>query len=154
MIIYQILNRRLSLKQTKNHLKDFFSAIQEKLSKTKFQLEVESGAAQGAMLGIGVIKQYKMGGFPEDGLFFANHNELVGGFSNGKTAVANNEQITQGIAQAVAPAVYNAVVSAMQSTQRGNSDVIVNIDGKQVFKAVQRQANDYTAQTGLSPFNI
>lgn len=31
----------------------------------------------------------------------ANHGELVGQFANGKTAVANNEQITDGIATAV-----------------------------------------------------
>ena len=46
-------------------------------------------------------RSYAMGGFPEDGLFMANHNELVGQFSNGKTAVANNKQITEGIKQAV-----------------------------------------------------
>lgn len=45
------------------------------------------------------IPRLKDGGFPdgEDGLFFANHNELVGKFSNGKTAAANNEQIVDGI---------------------------------------------------------
>ena len=37
-----------------------------------------------------LIPQYKKGGFPEDGLFYANHTELVGKFSNGQTAVANN----------------------------------------------------------------
>ena len=31
----------------------------------------------------------------------ANHNELVGQFSNGKTAVANNAQIVEGIRQGV-----------------------------------------------------
>lgn len=44
---------------------------------------------------------FKDGGFPEDGFFFANHNELVGQFSNGRTAVANNEQIIEGIAEGV-----------------------------------------------------
>lgn len=44
---------------------------------------------------------FATGGFPEDGLFFANHNELVGKFTNGKTAVANNEQIVSGIASGV-----------------------------------------------------
>lgn len=44
---------------------------------------------------------YAQGGFPEDGLFMANHNELVGQFSNGKTAVANNAQIVEGIRQGV-----------------------------------------------------
>ena len=42
--------------------------------------------------------------FYEDGLFYANHNELVGQFNNGKTAVANNEQIIEGIAGGVASA--------------------------------------------------
>lgn len=43
------------------------------------------------------IPRFATGGFPEDGLFMANHGELVGKFSNGKTAVANNEQIVAGI---------------------------------------------------------
>ena len=43
------------------------------------------------------IPRFATGGFPEDGLFMANHGELVGKFSNGKTAVANNEQIVEGI---------------------------------------------------------
>lgn len=43
------------------------------------------------------IPRFATGGFPEDGLFMANHGELVGQFSNGKTAVANNEQIVEGI---------------------------------------------------------
>lgn len=49
------------------------------------------------------IPRLKDGGFPdgEDGLFFANHNELVGKFSNGKTAVANNDQIVEGIRSGV-----------------------------------------------------
>lgn len=47
------------------------------------------------------VSKYATGGFQEDGLFMANHNELVGKFSNGKTAVANNRQIADGIAIAV-----------------------------------------------------
>ena len=53
---------------------------------------------------LGRIQTYQEGGFPEDGLFYANHNELVGQFSNGKTAVANNEQIVEGIRGGVASA--------------------------------------------------
>lgn len=63
------------------------------------------------------ISAYSVGGFPEDGLFLTNHGELVGKFSNGKTAVANNEQITQGIADAIYPAVYNAVSAAMRNNK-------------------------------------
>ncbi|MBE7091741.1 MAG: hypothetical protein E7365_00965 [Clostridiales bacterium] len=49
------------------------------------------------------IPRLKDGGFPdgEDGLFYANHNELVGKFSNGRTAVANNDQIVDGIRSGV-----------------------------------------------------
>lgn len=49
------------------------------------------------------IPRLKDGGFPdgEDGLFYANHNELVGQFSNGRTAVANNDQIVDGIRSGV-----------------------------------------------------
>ena len=43
------------------------------------------------------IPRFATGGFPEDGLFMANHGEMVGKFSNGKTAVANNSQIVEGI---------------------------------------------------------
>ena len=50
------------------------------------------------------IGKYATGGFPEDGLFMANHNELIGKFTNGKTAVANNEQIVSGIAKGVSEA--------------------------------------------------
>ena len=46
------------------------------------------------------VPQYSTGGFPEDGLFMANHTELVGQFTNGKTAVANNEMIVAGIEEA------------------------------------------------------
>lgn len=143
----------VSVKSDNSSMSSLKSKIGEMFSKMQIELSTETVGGK-LLASFKKIAGFKTGGFPEDGLFFANHNELVGQFSNGKTAVANNEQITQGIAQAVAPAVYSAVVSAMQNTQRGNSDVVVNIDGKQVFKAVQRQANDYTAQTGLSPFNI
>ena len=47
-----------------------------------------------------LIPKYSVGGFPEDGLFMANHNELVGKFSDGKTAVANNLDIQKGIEDA------------------------------------------------------
>ena len=47
-----------------------------------------------------LIPKYSVGGFPEDGLFMANHNELVGQFSDGRTAVANNLDIQKGIENA------------------------------------------------------
>jgi len=44
---------------------------------------------------------FASGGFPEDGWFRANHEELIGKFDNGRTVVANNQQITEGISSAV-----------------------------------------------------
>ncbi len=54
-----------------------------------------------AEISLGRIEGFSSGGFPEDGLFMANHGELVGKFSNGRTAVANNEQIIEGIKRGV-----------------------------------------------------
>lgn len=79
------------------------------------------------------IGEFATGGFPEDGLFFANHNELVGKFSNGATAVANNEQIVEGIKQ--------GVLEAMLQSGSGNIQVI--IDGQEVAKIVERDMNGH-----------
>lgn len=82
-----------------------------------------------------VSKQYSYasGGFPEDGFFFANHTELVGKFSNGQTAVANNQDIQQGI--------YEAVLSAMRESG-GNQGVVVNLDGYKLAEIVTKRQNN------------
>lgn len=96
------------------------------------------------------LHAYATGGFPEDGLFFANHNELVGKFSNGRTAVANNEQIVEGIKAGV----YDAVISAMANTNGGNVTVVLQGDADGLFRVVQNKANNYTQQTGQPAFII
>lgn len=101
---------------------------------------------------IRIPRAYATGGFPEDGFFFANHNEMVGKFSNGKTAVANNEQITQGIKQAVIEGMSEVFANANIGQQNGN--IVVQIDGQEVFRTTQRYANQYTAMTGQPAFNI
>lgn len=78
------------------------------------------------------IPAFAAGGFPEDGLFMANSGELVGKFSNGKTAVANNEQITQGIKEAVIEGM-----SVVMASYAGNSESIivethVDMDGRTI----------------------
>lgn len=85
---------------------------------------------------------YATGGFPEDGLFFANHNELVGSFK-GRTAVANNQQITDGIAQAT----YQAIVRANSESNNREEQLLeelisavregrkVSIDGREIVAA-------------------
>lgn len=98
---------------------------------------------------LGNIPKFATGGFPEDGLFMANHNELVGQFSNGQTVVANNEQIIAGIQSGV----YEAVLSAMNNANQGTQgDIVVQIDGKKVFQAVRKQHNNYLMQTGKNVF--
>lgn len=56
---------------------------------------------------------YANGGFPEDGWFRASHGEIMGKFDNGQSVVANNMQITTGIAKSVYPAVYSGVARAL-----------------------------------------
>ena len=97
------------------------------------------------------LPTYSTGGFPEDGLFMANHGELVGKFNNGKTAVANNDQITTGFAQAItnslAPAIYAAVsqaVSENQSHQTGD----VYLDGTKLTTTIMGKAEQITRSRG------
>ena len=96
-----------------------------------------------------LMPAYATGGFPEDGMFYANSGELVGQFSNGKTAVANNEQIVQGITQGV----YTAMMAynAQTSRQGGNGDVY--LDGKKVGKVVAKSSHKEMVRTGLVSVN-
>jgi len=90
---------------------------------------------------------FASGGFPEDGLFFANHRELVGKFSNGRTAVANNEEITEGISRAV----YEAFVDAFTQTSGGRGDdqpINVYLDGKVIARSTTRYQNQFARAYG------
>ena len=81
------------------------------------------------------IPRFENGGFIEDGLFTMNRGEIAGKFNNGKSVVANNEQIIAGISEGV----YSAVVAAMSETQRGGEQpVVVYLDGKQIYSSVKR----------------
>lgn len=72
------------------------------------------------------VQWYAGGGFPRVGeMFIANENgpEMLGKMGN-RNVVANNNQITDGIAKAVGPAVYDAVVDAYMAvnTRSGAND--------------------------------
>lgn len=54
------------------------------------------------------VRWYAAGGFPEEGPFYMNRGEIAGKFSNGKSVVANNQQITEGISEAVYRAFMRA----------------------------------------------
>lgn len=92
-----------------------------------------SGGGAGARL---ADLKYASGGFPEPGeLFIAREAgpELVGTI-NGRTAVANNDQIVQ----AVSDGVFNAVVSAMGDRDDRPLQVRVYLDSREIKTGQQR----------------
>ena len=80
-----------------------------------------------------------------------NRGEIAGKFSNGKSVVANNQQITDGIAQAVGPAVYTAVKQAMSEYGNAGGETVINLDGKEIARSTIRQINTETRQKGVNP---
>ena len=70
-------------------------------------------------------RSYATGGFPEEGPFFMNRGEIAGKFSNGKSVVANNKQITDGIEEAA----YRGFMRGMSDSGSagGNSEQPINI---------------------------
>ena len=92
------------------------------------------------------VDWYAKGGFPNAGdLFIANENgaEMVGSM-NGRTAVANQQEITDGIREGV----YDAMVSALGN---GRLNANVYLDGKQISGTVVSNINSETRRTGSSP---
>ncbi len=129
----------------------FATWLNEKLT---FNIDTSTLIGKGIsnLLGTSTIKlanlpTYANGGFPEDGLFMANHSELVGKFSNGKTAVANNDQITTGIKQAVIEGMMEVAMVTSGNNNSSDSGVVqVVLDGRVIaestygnFKTMQRQ---------------
>ena len=144
----------VSVKEDTKSVTSLADRIKSSLEKIQLQVAVQT-VADKTMAVFKAVTGYAMGGYPEQGqLFIANEAgpELVGTMG-GRTAVANSDQITQGITQAVAPAVYNAVVEAMRVS---GSNVNVNLvgDTKKIFNVVQTEASNYVAQTGQSPFMV
>lgn len=100
------------------------------------------------------VSWYARGGFPTPGqLFVANEAgpEMVGSM-DGKTAVANNDQIVAGIRAGV----FQAVVAAMESQARtsgGESTPVFNVyvGGEQLTDVVVQDINKRTIQTGVCP---
>lgn len=94
----------------------------------------------GKTFNINLPKLYANGGFPSQGsMFIAGESgaELVGNI-NGRTAVANNDQITNGIAQAV----YSAMMSANSGGSARYINNTIQIDGKTIARAVTVGQND------------
>lgn len=85
------------------------------------------------------------GGYPESGqLFIARESgpEMVGTIG-GRTAVANNDQITN----AIADAVYGAIISAMP--QGGsNTPIVITMDGKEIARTTTKYQQQFARANG------
>ena len=82
------------------------------------------------------VPMYASGGFPEDGWFRASHGEIMGRFDNGQSVVANNSQITDGIAQAVSQSlvpILNDIADSSRAT--ANKDMTLNVDSREIARA-------------------
>ena len=92
-------------------------------------------------------KAYASGGLVDTGeLFIAREAgpELVGTIG-GRTAVANNDQIVQGITEGV----YEAVVSAMAGVGGGSDQpVYIYLDGKKIAESTTKYQRQYARATG------
>ena len=97
------------------------------------------------------IKGYATGGYPASGeVFIARENgipEMVGSIG-GRTAVANNDQIVE----AISIGVYNAYMDAMSRSGGNKQPTIVQINGREVFRAVQDESTAYSIRTGQPAF--
>ena len=97
------------------------------------------------------VSGFANGGYPESGqMFIARENgipEMVGSIG-GRTAVANNDQIVE----AISIGVYNAYMDAMSRSGGNKQPTIVNINGREVFRAVQDESSAYTRRTGQPAF--
>lgn len=112
---------------------------------------------QAGNINLGKIPTFATGGFPEDGLFFANHGEMVGQFSNGNTAVANNSQIVEGIKAGVKSAVSEALtpyLSQIAQNTSENSGIKVELDGKVIYDSTVEQWKSEARRTQRNPVPI
>ena len=109
------------------------------------------------------VRYYASGGFPEDGWFRANHGELMGKFDNGRTVVANNKQITQGIADAVYQGnrENNSLMRQEIELMRRQNELLMDlveketgISAREVFNAVRKEAANYKRVTGRTAFAL
>ena len=103
------------------------------------------------------VNWYAKGGFPKIGeMFVANEKgpEMLGKMG-GRNTVANNKQITDGIAAAVGPAVYNAVIAALSSSgSRGgnnNPEFNIYVGGRKLTDVVVEEVNKMTQSSGKCP---
>ena len=99
------------------------------------------------------IPTFAKGGFPDAGQLFVAREagpEMVGTMG-GRSAVANNDQIVEGIKTGV----REGVLEAMMTGGGKSADVNVYLEGDsgKLFKVVKVEADKYTASTGRPAFS-
>lgn len=111
------------------------------------------GGSGGISVGLN-IQGYASGGFPEMGeLFLANETgspEFIGSIG-GRTAVANNDQIVQGIAAGVRDAITSAIVPYLNDLVASNQEIAakdtsISLDGRELVTGIdeRRARNGYS----------
>ncbi len=150
-----------SVNDLKNQFKGIWNGFADWINK-KLKIEIPAIEVAGknitskTTISLGSVPKFADGGFAETGQLFVAREagpELVATMG-GRTSIANNDQIVTGIAEGIYPAVYNAVSQAMANS-RSDTNVNVTLEGdaKKLFKSVQKQATNYTMQTGKPAFN-
>ena len=92
------------------------------------------------------VKWYAEGGFPDEGELFVAREagpELVGNIGN-RAAVANNDQIVEGIKQGT----YEAVSMAMRENKSNNQPIVVKIGEKTIYSGYASYVNDQSNMYG------
>lgn len=121
-------------------------------AKPKLGMEVQN-AYENIKFGLDFnYKGYATGGFPEDGWFRATKGEYLGQFDDGTSYVANNRQVTDGVAQGVKSGVESAIqpiitrLNALEMSNKQQTVVVQSIlDGRVVAKSV----NTYNKRSGI-----
>ena len=136
----------------------FAEWLNEKLS---FEIKPFSIAGRefgGTKISLGKLPTFATGGFPAAGqMFIARESgpEMVGRIGS-RTAVANNDQIIDGVAKGVYMAIssggnedslYRAFRRALQET-----DLTAVMDTDKAFTAMQKKAAEYKTRTGKPAF--
>ena len=146
-----------SLENTQSAMKTFekiMSGVSDGLKKLGFtktaHITWNSGSANffGRTISWNIpnISWYARGGFPDEGqLFIANEAgpEMVGTMNN-RTAVANNDQIVEGIREGV----FEAVSAAMSQSGGNNTPVNIYLDGKQIATSTTRYQRQLARASG------
>ena len=148
-----------SLKNIWNNMASWINTnIIDKINKM-FSVEIPSNKVtsflgiageKASIIKIPEIQTYKTGGFPEDGLFYKNSDEIITQVG-GKTQVLNREDTYDMIKQAA----YDGMLMAIsQNSSNTNINVVLQGDADGLFKVVQNKANNYTVQNGRPAFLI